>query len=145
MENKKDPSKEALREHLGNLQARIRVQKIVATRSIRTPSGDIFCGLSATLSFQNDGLGAGVDLMPDSVEDREVGEQGILMSDVAPVYLFLQHKAYGLCLDSAAAAGAISEDLMLEKKAASKREFSTAIAKALRIPEKVDDDATPRG
>lgn len=105
---------------------RIRVHKVVATRSLRTSAGDVFCGLSASL--QMDGAGAGVDLVPEVDEDPSSEVQaGMTLDEVKMTYLILQHKAYLMCIQSALATGGIDPS----RASHLIKEASEAFAKAL--------------
>lgn len=128
---------------LDDLKSRLRVEKIVATRSLRTPTGDIFCGLSA--SFKQDGLGPGLDLLPSDGESAETSNQGMSHKEVSPAYLYLQHRAYLLCLDSAVAEGAMTEHVALNLKTEASKAFALLLAKALRVPENTHDAADSGG
>jgi len=132
-----------MKEQLDSLKDTISIEKVVATRSLKTQHGDIFCGLSA--SFKHDGMGHGVDLLPSSAEDKEISAQGWGVKDVGAVYLYLQHRAYLLCLDSAIAEGSIPENIALNMKTASSQKFAELLAKALRVPETPNDPANNGG
>ncbi len=128
--------KKAIESKMQELKGRIRIHKIVATRSIRTPTGDIFCGLSA--SFAHDGLGAGTDLVPSDEEEREIALQGLTAKDAVPAYLFLQHRAYKLCLRAAKAEGSILENVAESLEQEAEQRFHVALTNSLvenlRVP-----------
>lgn len=132
-----------VKSQLDDLKSRIRVEKIVATRSLRTPTGDIFCGLSA--SFKHDGAGPGLDLLPTDGETAEISQQGMSCKDVSPVYLYLQHRAYLLCLESAVAEGSMLDHVAHNLKTEASNSFAVLLAKALRIPENKNDAADSGG
>ncbi len=88
---------------MDELKKKLKIHKIVATRSLKTPSGDIFCGLSA--SFQPDGLGAGVDLLS---EDEDMSS-GMTVRDIGPVFQYLQLRAFTQCVEAAVAEGSLPE------------------------------------
>lgn len=126
------------------MKARIRVEKITATRSIRTPTGDIFCALSA--SFKHDGMGPGVDVHPTCSEDSEIASQGLETKDVSAAYLYLQHRAYLLCLESAEAEGSLAEQIAINMRTTASKNFAVLLAKALRVPEmKSNEPAADNG
>lgn len=64
-------SKEQLAE-IAEIKSRIRVSKVVVTRSVKTPRGDFFVGFSAAWdSLQEDAGGGGADL----IDAMDSGEQ----------------------------------------------------------------------
>lgn len=129
-----------LKDQLDELKGRLRITKITATRSIRTPNGDVFCAFSA--SFKHDGMGPGVDTHPEEGEELEIAGQGLTSKEMSAAYLYLQHRAYLLCLDSAAAEGSIPEHVALNMKTAASEPFARLLAKALRVPETTNDPAS---
>lgn len=132
-----------LKDQIDRLKSRLCIEKITATRSLKTPSGDIFCGISA--SFKHDGMGPGVDLLPSSGEDQEIAQGAMTTKDVTAAFMYLESRAYIMCLEAAVASGAYPEHVALNMKNGASVEFSKLIAKALHIPETKNDPADNGG
>jgi len=132
-----------LKDQINSLKSRLCIEKITATRSLKTPTGDVFCGISA--SFKHDGMGPGVDLHTSEEEDHATARSSMSTKDITAVYMYLESRAYIMCLEAAAASGAYPEHVALNMKNGASIEFSKLIAKALHVPETTHDPADNGG
>lgn len=93
------------------LRSRMRITKVVVTRSLKTKQGDFFVGLSA--SIQDDAGGMGSDLISGQSE-LEVAEgynqRGFTMSEIRLATLNLGLQVDSLALEQALCGGAITKE-----------------------------------
>jgi hypothetical protein len=74
-------SDEKIREYISNVVRSLRVTKVVATRSVKTSSGDFFSGFSSAYdSRQEEGYGADLALV---VPDEDVTASGMTLLEQA--------------------------------------------------------------
>ena len=107
----KDPN---LREKLKAIKAKIRVTKVVATRSVKGRNGDVFLGFSAAFdSVQEDGGDGTTD--PEVDAALSVGTMTLKEATVASHLLAWQ--ADRTAYEHAFAGGNISEQVLLAAKA----------------------------
>lgn len=89
-------------------RSKMKITKVVATRAVKTKSGDFFCGMSAAWdSVQDDAGGQGSDLEV-SVEDREVAVSGMTLEQARVAQTLLSLEASMGALRAALTDGALS-------------------------------------
>lgn len=120
-----------MKERLEGIFKKIRVTKVVATRSVKGQRGDTFAGFSAAWdSVQNDYGGAGADVMADGQEDQERAEQAMSFREAVVAMHMVQMQTSVSALDAAYANGSISAELYEDQKASVKNRFGALIAAA---------------
>jgi hypothetical protein len=91
-----------------NTRSKMKITKVVATRAVKTKSGDFFCGMSAAWdSVQDDAGGQGSDLEV-SIEDREVAVSGMTLEQARVAQTLLSLEASMGALRAALTDGALS-------------------------------------
>lgn len=89
-------------------RSQMRVTKVVATRAIKTKSGDFFCGMSAAWdSVQDDAGGAGADTEL-VMRDSEISVSGMTIEEARVAQTLLSLEASMGALRAALTDGAIS-------------------------------------
>lgn len=89
-------------------RSKMRVTKVVATRAVKTKSGDFFCGMSAAWdSVQDDTGGAGADTEL-VMRDSEVAVSGMTVEEARIAQTLLSLEASMGALRAALTDGAIS-------------------------------------
>lgn len=122
---------EARNNRIKDIFQKIRVTKVVATRSVKGRNGDTFAGFSAAWdSVQNDYGGPGADVMPDAQEDAETSAQGMTFREGVVAMHMVQMQTSIAALDAAYANGTISGDLYEDQKKSVKNRFGGLIAQA---------------
>lgn len=100
-------SDEKIREYVGKVVRSIRVTKVVATRSVKTKSGDFFSGFSSAYdSRQEEGYGADLGLI---VPDEDVIASGMTLLDAKVAHIMISVEASLAAWRAAYIDGAISE------------------------------------
>lgn len=105
----------AIKQRIKAIAKSMRITKVVATRSIRTPTGDVFVGMSgfagASESVQDSYGGQGVDLMPSSEEEEGCILQGMSLKDADVARLLLSHQVEKAAWENAFLSGSVSENV----------------------------------
>jgi len=110
---------------------KIRITKVVATRSIKGRDGDSFAGFSAAWdSVQNDYGGPGADLQTDTAEDHEAVAQGMTMQEAVVALHLVQMQVAIAALDGAYASGSLGAQQYKDQKESVKSRFSALIMAA---------------
>jgi hypothetical protein len=98
---------ENLKDYIESLRRNLRITKIVATRSVKTKSGDFFAGISSAFdSRQEEGHAADLDLVMSAAE---VSESGMSLIDARVSHVMLSVEASIAAWRAAYIDGAISE------------------------------------
>lgn len=115
----------------------LRVTKVVATRSVKTPRGDFFAGFAAAWdSVQDDAGGPGVDL--DLVVDsEETAAQGMDLREAVVAHGLVAMQADLAAYRAALANGAITLVEYQETETAVTRNYTRAMQVALKVPGEV--------
>ena len=116
-----------VRELIQRVASRVRVTKVVATRSLKTKNGDHFVGFAAAWdSVQDDvaGPGADVELVMD---DREVVASGFTLKEAMVAQLIVALKANLAVHQDARASGSISTEHYEDSCRALKNNFSLLV------------------
>lgn len=121
-----------LKTELRAIRDKIRITKVVATRSVKGQKGDSFAGFSAGWqSIQNDYGGAGADAMPDAQEDAENASQGMTLKEARVAHYMVAMTADIAALESAACNGSISDSYFNDTAAAVKNNYGRLIQKVM--------------
>jgi len=97
-----------IREIVGRVKSKIRITKVVATRSVKGKSGDFFAGFSGGYeSVQEDGAGPGKDLL-DVVDDATVVNQGMTLIEARIAHYLVAMQTDIAAHECALASNAIS-------------------------------------
>jgi hypothetical protein len=119
-------------EVLARIVKKIRITKVVATKSVKGRDGDSFAGFSAAWdSIQDDYGGPGADLMSTSTEDQEQASQGMTLQEASVAMYVVQMNASMAALDAARANGSITKEYYADQKEAVKKNFQGLIQAAL--------------
>lgn len=107
---------------------KIRVTKVVATRSVKTGRGDFFTGFSSAFnSVQDDVSGPGTDLEV-SVTDSEVASNGMTLKEAKIAHLVLAMQADQSAYEAAYANSAITEEQLVDAKKAIRSNYNRLIS-----------------
>jgi hypothetical protein len=119
-----------IEEQLQSIRNRIRVTKLVATRSIKSRAGDVFIGYSAHFqSHQDDGA----DQVPEADEINEFSEQGLPLEEAKIARLLLSMEADIGALEASLANGSISEEFFKDSLKALRSGYNKRLAKVVGI------------
>jgi len=117
-----------IRKIVSDVTSKIRVTKVVGTRSVKGGRGDTFAGFSAGWeSVQDDCGGPGADLVPDPEEERTAVHQGMTMNEAILAAHLVNLRVAMVALDAAYANGTIGSDLYKDQRDAVKARFSRLI------------------
>ena len=126
-----DESKDQIRETLKRVKDGLRITKVVATRSVKSPRGDHFVGFSAQFdSVQDDVSGPGADTVNVS------GENGtplgaMTLKEARTACVLLQMQADIAAVEGAAAGGDISKDMRDVEVSKIRRSFANLVAEII--------------
>jgi hypothetical protein len=121
-----------LKNQLREIRNKIRITKVVATRSVKGQRGDSFAGFSAGWqSIQNDYGGAGADAMPDAEEDAENAVQGMTLKEARVAHYMIAMTADIAALESAACNGSISDSYFNDTARSVKNNYGRLIQKVM--------------
>ncbi len=125
-----DDNKDKIRETLTRVKDGLRITKVVATRSVKSPRGDHFVGFSAAFeSVQDDASGPGADLVETGDVAMPLGALTIKEGRVACA--LLQMQADIAAVEGAAAGGDISQDRRDSEVTRIRSGFATLVATIL--------------
>lgn len=100
---------DAMKSVLAGIKSKIRVTKVVATRSVKTGHGDFFSGISAAWdTTQDDAGGPGADLEL-TMSDAEQSSQGMTLMEARVARYLVAMEADVGAYEAAFANGALSE------------------------------------
>jgi hypothetical protein len=121
-----------LKTELRAIRDKIRITKVVATRSVKGRNGDSFAGFSAGWqSIQNDYGGPGADAMSDPEEDASNASQGMTLKEARVAHYMIAMTADIAALESAASNGSISDRYFNDTAAAVKNNYGRLIQKVM--------------
>jgi hypothetical protein len=113
-----------IKERLQAIESKLRITKVVATRSVKGKTGDVFAGFSAGWeSFQDDSG----EVVPDAAE----ASQGMTMQEARIAHLIVAQAADIAAHEQALATGNISADFFRDRVNGIKRNYGKLVAFAL--------------
>lgn len=126
--------KERVRAAIERIKKKLRITKLVATRSVKGKTGDNFMGMSATFwdSVQED-AGAGTDLV-GAMCQLEAGQVGTSLDnpEVEVAQHVLSMNANAAALEHAVASGVISTEYFKDAMQAMQNNYNVLILNAIR-------------
>jgi len=99
-----------IKETVERVKGKMRITKVVATRAVKTKSGDFFAGMSAAWDTVQDdagGMGADTDI---AVDTADVASSGMTMQEAQVAHILLSMEASIGAWRAALSDGAISEN-----------------------------------
>lgn len=131
-----------IKTQLKAIRDKIRVTKVVATRSVKGRGGDSFVGFSAGWqSIQDDYGGPGADSMASGTEDAEFANQGMTLKEARVAHYMIAMTADVAALESAHANGGISDKYFTDSVTAVKNNYGRLIQKVMGLSKSTDDPA----
>ncbi len=127
-----------IKETVDRVKGKMRITKVVATRAVKTKSGDFFAGMSAAWDTVQDdagGMGADTDV---SVDTADTASSGMTVQEAQVAHILLSMEASIGAHRAALSDGAISESRFDDKVKHLKR---NALAHLSRILPKEDAKA----
>ena len=115
-----------IKSRVAGVRGSLRITKVIATRGLRTPKGDFFCGMSSSTQDSTDS---------EVLLDSEVGASGMSLEDAALAHALLALEASIGVLRAAATEGAISDSEYERRVAAVRHNTLAAIKKILPYDE----------
>lgn len=98
-----------IKETVERVKSKMRITKVVATRAVKTKSGDFFAGMSAAWDTVQDdagGMGADTDV---SIDTADVASSGMTMQEAQVAHILLSMEASIGAWRAALSDGAVSE------------------------------------
>lgn len=121
-----------LKAQLKAIRNKIRVTKVVATRSVKGRNGDSFAGFSAGWqSVQDDHGGPGADAMPTPEDDAAYAAQGMTLKEARIAHYMIAMTADIAALESAHANGSISNKYFSDASIGVKNNYGRLIQKVM--------------
>jgi hypothetical protein len=96
---------DAIRETLRRIKSNIRITKVVATRAVKSKSGDTYAGFSAAWNTIQDDSGGGIDSILD---DEAEASSGMTLNEARIAHLMVAMQADIAAHDAAMAGGNIT-------------------------------------
>lgn len=125
-------SDDDMKNQLKAIRDKIRITKVVATRSVKGRNGDSFAGFSAGWgSVQDDFGGPGADAMATEEDDANFIHNGMTLKEAKIAHYMVAMTADIAALESAFANGAISDGFFKQSSAAVRANYSRLIQKAM--------------
>lgn len=124
-------NKDEMKAVIASVKSKIRVTKVVATRSVKTGRGDFFAGFAAAWDTRQDdqgGPGADLDLVMTA---SEIAESGMTLQEAKIAQYLVSMQADIAAYEAAYANGGISGSVCKEAVAAIKNNYGGLIADAL--------------
>jgi hypothetical protein len=123
---------EDIRNQLKAIRDKIRITKVVATRSVKGRNGDSFAGFSASWgSVQDDFGGPGADVMPTDEDDTNFARNGMTLKEARVAHYMVAMTADIAALEAAFANSAITKGFFEQASASVKANYSHLIQKAM--------------
>lgn len=120
------------KKQLRAIRDKIRITKVVATRSVKGRSGDSFAGFSAGWqTVQDDAGGPGADVMAGPDEDAAYASNGMTLKEARVAHYMVSMTADLAALESANANGSISNSYFQQASAGVRSNYNRLIQKAL--------------
>lgn len=117
------------------VKGKMRITKVVATRAVKTKSGDFFAGMSAAWDTVQDdagGMGADTDV---AVDTADVASSGMTMQEAQVAHILLSMEASIGAWRAALSDGAISENRFDLKVRDLKRNALAHLSRVLPLAE----------
>ena len=115
------------------IKSKLRLSKVVVTRSVKTKNGDFFVGFSSAWDTIQEDAGGGADLI-DALEpgeqQRAIEDRGMTLKQAKIAGLILGMQVDTQAVTHALCGGAISEDEYKAAVRAIKRNYTTKLAEA---------------
>ena len=106
-----------LKQHIKDVKSKIRITKVVATRAVKTKSGDFFAGFASEWdSVQDDGAQGMIQL-------EESNTSGMTLKEAKTAHLLLAMEANIAAHEAALISGAISGDHCTQATTNAKNRF----------------------
>lgn len=115
---------------VNHVKQRLRITKVVATRSVKTAKGDFFSGFSAAWDSVQDDHGS----VPDAdmtFTDAEVADSGMTLEESRVAHVLLSMEASIAAWRAAHAEGVVSEKDFNDRKTAIRRSHSALLTSIL--------------
>ena len=123
-----EDNKEQLRATLKRVKEGLRITKVVATRSVKSPRGDHFVGFSAQFdTVQDDVSGPGADTV-DVMDEDGTPLGALTLKEARTACALLQMQADIAAVEGAAAGGDISKEKRDVEVARIRRSFAGLVA-----------------
>jgi len=120
-------TKDEIKQRLASIESKIRVTKVVATRSVKGKGGDVFAGFSAGWeSVQDDSAMV--------VEDSDVTSQGMTLDEARIAHLIVAQAADIAAHEQALATGSISTEFFRDRVRGLQTNYAKLIAHAMGVP-----------
>lgn len=130
-----------LRALIGRVRRKLRVTKVVATRSIKLKNGEFFAGFSAAWdSVQPTNPQADLDLV---MSDEEVAANGMTLQEARASYYMVAMETDIRAYEQAYANGALSEQALNDSVRAVKNNYAWLLRRAFLTPPPSDTDRNP--
>lgn len=121
-----------LKERLAQIEKKLRITKVVATRAVKSPRGDTFAGFSAAWeSVQEDGGGMGSSLT-ELVSDAEIASQGMTLAEAEIAHLLVARQAEIAAWRAAVAGGNVTAKVFQDQVAAIRSNYGKLIQAILQ-------------
>lgn len=120
---------------ISRVRDRIRVTKVVATRSVKGKGGDTYAGFSAAWNTVQDDSGGGIDAM---LSDADEAQSGMTLKEARVAHLLVSMQADLAAHDAALAGGNIGNKYHQEAHRIIKANYSRMIRETLAGPTPVD-------
>jgi hypothetical protein len=125
-------SNDDMKTQLRAIRDKIRITKVVATRSVKGRNGDSFAGFSAGWqTVQDDAGGPGADAMAVPEEDAAYASNGMTLKEARVAHYMVSMTADVAALESAHANGSISSGYFQKATAGVKANYSRLIQKVM--------------
>ena len=124
-----------IKSYLSNLRSKIRVTKIVATRSVKGKQGDTYAGFSASWDSVQDDSGGGIEgLISDSGE----AQSGLSLRDARVAHLRVAMQADLAAHDAALSGGNISVNYHAEATKVIRNNYTVRMRELLATNKSVE-------
>lgn len=134
---------DADREYIRQVQSKMRISKVVCTRSIKGKNGDFFVGFSSAWdTIQEDAGGAGADLinaLDEGEAQKAVSSVGMTLKEAKVSGYLLAMQVDLQAQDHALAGGGITLDQHTIAQKAVRVNYTRLLTAALQPPSKVEE------
>ena len=131
----------AMKDLVQRVKSKVRITKVVATRSVKGKSGDFFAGFSGGYeSLQEEGAGPGKDLI-DVVDTADVANQGMSLVEARVAFYLVAMQTDISAHEAALASGALSLYACTDSVKAIRSNYNKLIRMALMDK---DEDAASK-
>jgi hypothetical protein len=120
-------TRDEMKAMIARAKRRLRVTKVVATRSMKSKRGDFFAGFAATWdTVQDDAGGHGAD-MDLAMDTTEIAQSGMTLDEAVVSHNLLAVRADSACFRHARANGALSDTELEQALKATKHNHARAL------------------